>query len=167
MFSRQKSYTDSKRRDIQFDVGDHVFLKVSLMKGVTRFGRRGKLTPRYIGPFEILNRIGSVSYRLALPLNLSHVHPVFHISMLRKYIPHPSHALPVQEVTIGDDLSYEEKPIAVLDRQVRKLRNKEISMIKVQWQRHNAEESTWKSEEEMKAKYPQLFNSTGNFYLPI
>ena len=112
------------------------------MKGVMRFGKRGKLTLRYIGPFEILNKIGNMSYRLALPPNLSHVHLVFHISMLRKYIPHPSHALPIQEVTIGEDLSYEEKLVAVLDKQIRKLRNKEISMIKVQWQRHNAEEST-------------------------
>ena len=109
-----------------------MFLKVSLMKGVMRFGKRGKLTPRYIGSFEILNRISNVSYRLALPPNLNHVHPVFHISVLRKYIPYPSHALPVQEVIIGEDLSYEEKPIAVLDRQTRKLRNKEILMIKVQ-----------------------------------
>ena len=142
MFNRRKSYTDPKRRDIQFHVGDRMFLKVSPMKGVIRFGKIGKLTPRYIGPFEILNRINNVSYRLALPSDLSHIHPVFHISMLRKYIPHPSHALPVQEVTIGEDLSYEENPIAVLDRQVRRLRNKEISMIKVQWQRHNAKEST-------------------------
>ena len=79
-----------------------------------------------------MNRVGNVSYILALSPNLSHVHPVFHISMLRKYISHPSHALPIQEVTIEEDLSYEEKPIAVLDRQIKKLRNKEISMIKVQ-----------------------------------
>ena len=131
VFSRQKSYIDPKRRDIQFDVGDHVFLKVSPIKRVMRFGKRRKLTPRYIGPFEILNWIGNVSYRLVLPLNLNHVHPVFHISMLRKYIPHPSHVLPTQKVTIEKDLSYEEKPVAVLNRQVRKLRNKEISMIKV------------------------------------
>ena len=91
MFSRQKSYTDPKRRDIQFDVGDHVFLKVSPMKEVMRFGKRWRHAPRYIGPFEILNRIGNVSYKLALPPNLSHVHPVFYISMLRKYIPCPSH----------------------------------------------------------------------------
>ena len=86
------------------------------MKGVMRFGKRGKLTPRYIGPFEILNRIGNVSYRLALPSNLSHVHPVFHISMLKKYILHPSHTLPIQEVIIEEDLSYEEKSMVVLDR---------------------------------------------------
>ena len=101
------------------------------MKGVMRFDKKQKLILRYIRPFEILNRIDNVSYRLALPPDLSHVHPVFHISMLRKYIPHPSHALPTQEVTIEENLSYEEKPIAVLDRQVRKLRNKKIPMIKV------------------------------------
>ena len=119
-----------------------MFLKVSPMKGVMRFGKREKLTPRYIGSFEILNRIDNISYKLALPPNLNHIHPIFHISMLRKYIPHPSHAIPIQKVIIEEDLSYKKKPIAVLDRQVRKLRNKEISMIKVQWQRHNAEEST-------------------------
>ena len=101
------------------------------MKGVKIFRKKEKLTPRYIWSFEILNRIGNVSYRLALPPNLSHVHPLFYISMLRKYIPHPSHVLPMQEVTIEKDLSYEEKSIAVLDRQVKKLRNKKISMIKV------------------------------------
>ena len=116
VFRIQKSYTDPKRRDIQFDVGDHVFLKVSPMKGVMRFSNREKLTLRHIGPFEILNRISNVSYKLALSPNLSHVHTIFHISMLRKYIPHPSHALSIQEVTIEKDLSYEEKPIAVLDR---------------------------------------------------
>src|SRR5262249_13531582 len=86
-FSRQKSYSDPKRRDVSFEVGDHVFLKISPMKGVLRFGKKGKLSPRYIGPFEILERVGNVSYRLALPPRLGHVHPVFHISMLRKYVP--------------------------------------------------------------------------------
>ena len=93
-----------------------MFLKVSPMKGVMRFGKREKLTSRYIGPFEILNRIGNISYRLALLPNLSHVHPLFYISMLRKYIPHSSHALPMQEVTIEEDLSYKEKYVAMLDR---------------------------------------------------
>src|SRR5262249_25027192 len=124
-FSRQKSYADPKRKDVQFQPGDHVFLKVSPMKGVVRFGKRGKLNPRYIGPFEILERVGNVSYRLALPPNLGYVHPVFHISMLRKYIPDPSHVLQAQEVGIKEDLSYEETPVAIVDRQVKKLRNKE------------------------------------------
>ena len=91
--SRQKNYADPKRRDVEFQVGDYVFLKVSPMKGVMRFGKKGKLAPRYIGPFEILERIGMVAYRLALPPDMSQVHPVFHVSMLREYILDPLHVL--------------------------------------------------------------------------
>ena len=91
--SRQKSYADPKRRDVEFQVGDYVFLKVSPMKGVMRFGKKGKVVPRYIGPYEILERIGLVAYRLALPPDMSQVHPVLHVSMLRKYILDPSHVL--------------------------------------------------------------------------
>ena len=156
-FSRQKSYADPRRRDVQFGVGDHVFLKISPMKGVMRFRKKGKLTPRYIGPFEILDRVGNVSYRLFLPPNFGHVHPVFHISMLRKYVPHPSHILQTQEIEVDKDLSYEEVPVAIVDRQIRKLRNKEIAMVKVQWQNHEVEECTWESVQSMKDKYPQLF----------
>ena len=141
-FSRQKSYADPRRRDVQFGVGDHVFLKISLMKGVMRFGKKRKLKPRYIGPFEILDRVGNVSYRLALPPNFGHVYPVFHISMLRKYVPHSSHILQTQEIEVDKDLSYEKVPVAIVDRQARKLRNKEIAMVKVQWQNHEVEECT-------------------------
>ena len=91
--SRQKSYADNRRRELEFNVGDHVFLKVSPFKGVMRFGKRGKLSPRYIGPFEILQRYGAVAYELALPTELVMVHPVFHISMLRKYLSNDSHVL--------------------------------------------------------------------------
>ena len=100
------------------------FLKISPMKGVMKFGKKGKLTPRYIGPFEILDRVGNVSYRLALPPNFGHVHPVFHISMLRKYVPHPSHILQTQEIEVDKDLSYEEVLVAIVDRQIRKVRKK-------------------------------------------
>ena len=134
-----------------------MFLKISPMKGVMRFGKKGKLAPRYIGPFEILDRVGRVSYRLALPPHLSQVHPVFHISLLQKYVPDVMHVLTVQEITVDDDLSYEESLIAIVDRQTKKLRNKEIVMVKVQWQRHSMEECTWESEQAMKDKYPQLF----------
>ena len=89
--SRQKSYADVRRRPLEFKVGDHVFLKVMPKRGVIRFGKRGKLSPRYIGPFEVLERVGAVAYRLALPPSLSTVHEVFHISMLRKYTPDPTH----------------------------------------------------------------------------
>ena len=122
-----------------------------------RFGKKGKLALRYIGPYEILDRVGKVSYRLALPPHLSQVHPVFHISLLQKYVPNEMHVLPVQEILIRDDLSYEEQPVAIVDRQIRKLRRKEIVMLKIQWQRHNLEECTWESKQAMKERYPQLF----------
>ena len=101
--------------------------------------------------------MGKVSYKLALPPHLSQVHPVFHISLLRKYVPNEMHVLPVQEILIRDDLSYEEQPVAIVDRQIRKLRRREIVMLKIQWQRHILEECTWESEQAMKEKYPQLF----------
>src|SRR5262249_35692068 len=158
-FSRQKSYSDPKRRDVSFEVGDHVFLKISPMKGVLRFGKKGKLSPRYIGPFEILERVGNVSYRLALPPRLGHVHPVFHISMLRKYVPDPSHELQIQDIEVEEDLSYAEIPVAIIDRQTRTLRNKEIEMVKVLWRSQSMEECTWETEDSMKDKYPYIFES--------
>ncbi|KAL5560626.1 hypothetical protein UlMin_036837 [Ulmus minor] len=106
--SRQKSYADRRRRPLDFQVGDLVFLKVAPMKGVMRFGKKGKLSPRYIGPFEILERIGKVAYKLALPSELSTVHNVFHVSMLRKYISDPSHVLESEPIEIREDLTYEE-----------------------------------------------------------
>ena len=142
-FSRQKSYADPKRKDVSFFFGDLVFLKVSPMKGVMRFGKKGKLAPRYIGPFEIKSRVGEVAYRLVLPPELSRIHPVFHVSMLRKYIPDPSHVLQPQIVEISEDLTYEEYPVAIVDRQVRQLRTKEIQMVKVLWSNHTVEDCTW------------------------
>ena len=106
--SIQKAYVDNWRRELEFSVGDHVFLRVYPMKGVIRFGKRGKLSPHYIGPFEILERIGAVVYRLALPLELSVIHPIFHVSMLRKYMHNPSHVLPPQIVQLDENLYYEE-----------------------------------------------------------
>ena len=91
--SPQKSYTDRRRRPLEFEVGDHIFLKVIPKRGVVRFGQRGKLSPRFIGPFEILERVGTVAYRLALPPSLSVVHEVFHVAMLRKYTPDPTHVV--------------------------------------------------------------------------
>ena len=117
-FSRQKSYADLKRKDVLFSVGDLVFLKVSPMKGVMRFGKKGKLAPRYIGPFEIRARVGEVAYRLVLPPELSRIHPVFHVSMLRKYIADPSHVLQPQVVELSENLTYEEFPVAIVDRQI-------------------------------------------------
>ena len=113
--SRQKSYANQRRNELEFEVGNHVFLKVSPMKGVSRFGKKGKLAPRYIGPFEILERINPVAYRLALPPDLSQVHNVFHVSMLRKYTRDPLHVIDHSEITVNEDLGYEEKPMRIID----------------------------------------------------
>ena len=155
--SRQKAYVDNRRRELEFSVGDRVFLRVSPMKGVMRFGKKGKLSPRYIGPFEILERIGAVAYRLALSPDLSLIHPVFHVSMLRKYMYDPSHVLEPQTVQLDENLCYQEEPIAIVDRQAKKLRSKEITLVKVIWRNHTAEEATWESEDIMRSKYPHLF----------
>nr|XP_033512010.1 uncharacterized protein LOC117276756 [Nicotiana tomentosiformis] len=112
-------------------VGEKVLLKVSPMKGVMRFGKRGKLSPRFIGPFEVLQRIGQVAYKLALPPSLSSVHPLFHVSMLRKYIGDPSHVLDFSTVQLEGDMTYDVEPMAILDRQVRRLRSKDIALVKV------------------------------------
>ncbi|XP_055803428.1 uncharacterized protein LOC129872469 [Solanum dulcamara] len=113
-------------------VGDHVWRRVSPMKGVMQFGRKGKLNYQFIGPFEILARVGEVAYKLALPPSLLAVHNVFHVFMLRKYVPTDSHVLSLNSVELGPDLTFEEEPIAILDRQVRKPRTKEIASVKVQ-----------------------------------
>ena len=139
-FSRQQSYADPKRRDVQFNVGDHIFLKISPMKRIMRFGKKEKLALRYIGHFKILDKVGNVSYILALPPYMSQVHLVFRILMLQKYVSDPTHVLQVQEVTVGEDLSYEEIHVAIIDRQFKRLRSKYITMV--QWQRHNTDECT-------------------------
>ncbi|KAL0534798.1 hypothetical protein IC582_029092 [Cucumis melo] len=155
--SRQKSYADVRRKDLEFEVGDKVFLKVAPMRGVLRFERRGKLSPRFVGPFEILERIGPVAYRLALPPSLSTVHDVFHVSMLRKYVPDPSHVVDYEPLEIDENLSYVEQPVEVLAREVKTLRNKEIPLVKVLWRNHRVEEATWEREDDMRSRYPELF----------
>ncbi|XP_074315529.1 uncharacterized protein LOC141651727 [Silene latifolia] len=154
---RQKSYADLKRSEIEFAVGDKVLLKVSPMKGVMRFGKRGKLSQKYIGPYEILDRIGEVAYRLALPPALARVHNIFHVSQLRKYVSDPTHVLEVETVELDENLSYEEVAKEILDRKVRKTRNSEVVLMKVLWSNHNVDEATWEVEDEIKQKYPHLF----------
>lgn len=148
--SRQKSYADRRRRDLEFEVGDYVFLKISPWKGVFRFGKKGKLSPRFIGPFEVLERIGSVAYRVALPPQLSRLHNVFHVSVLRKYVPDSSHVLNYQPIQIAEDMSYEERPVEIVDKKQQVLRTRIISFVKVRWGNHPVEEATWEREEEMK-----------------
>lgn len=155
--SRQKSYADNRRKDLEFQVGDWVFLKLSPWKGIIHFGKHGKLSPRFIGPYLITERIGVVAYHLHLPSELSRVHDVFHVSMLRKYVADPSHILEMQPVTLREDLVYEEEPIQILDRKEQVLCNKTIPMVKVLWRNHNVEEATWESENQMREQYPHLF----------
>ncbi|WMV26059.1 hypothetical protein MTR67_019444 [Solanum verrucosum] len=127
------------------------------MKGVMRFGRNGKLSLRYIGPYRISKRVGNVAYELELPQELAAVHLVFHISMLKKCMGNPSLIIPTKDIGIKDSLSYEEIPVQILDRQVRKLRTKEVTSVKVIWRNQFVEEATWEAEEEMKNRYPHLF----------
>ncbi|XP_057522633.1 uncharacterized protein LOC130802641 [Amaranthus tricolor] len=115
---RQKSYADLSRRPITYDVGDKVFLKVSPMKRVMRFGVKGKLNPKYVGPYEVLERIGEVAYKLALPVELSKVHNVFHVSQLRRYRCDPSHVIAVELVEVNPNLSFKETPVKIVDRQL-------------------------------------------------
>ncbi|KAJ4717010.1 Retrotransposon protein, putative, Ty3-gypsy subclass [Melia azedarach] len=140
--SRQKSYADNRRKSLEFAVSDKVFLKVAPMKGVMRFGKKGKLSPRFIGPFEILERIGDVAYQFALPPSLSGVHNVFHVSMLRKYIPSSEHVIRYELLHLREDLTYEETPIQILDRKEQVLRTRNIPFVKILWRNHSIEEAT-------------------------
>ena len=155
--SRQKSYADKRRRPLEFQVGNSVFLKVYPFKGVIRFGKKGKLNPRYIGPYEILERVGKTAYWLALPQNLASVHNVFHVSMLKKYVSDKSHVLEQESIEIHEDLSFEEKPVQILDYKIKTLRNKDIPLAKVLWRNQKTEEATWEREDEMRTSYPELF----------
>ncbi|KAK1424208.1 hypothetical protein QVD17_19529 [Tagetes erecta] len=157
--SRQKSYADNRRKPLEFQVGDRVFLKVSPWKGVARFGNQGKLSPRYIGPFEILKRIGPVAYRLKLPSELSNVHDVFHVSNLKKCLSDETLVIPPDEVRVDDKLHFVEKPVEVMDSKVQKLRRSRIKLVKVRWNSKRGPEYTWEREDQMKQKYPYLFLS--------
>ncbi|WMV44463.1 hypothetical protein MTR67_037848 [Solanum verrucosum] len=123
------------------------------MKGVMRFGKKGKLNPKYVGPYRILKRIGKVAYELELPADLAAVHPVFHISLLKKCVGDPASIVPLESVAVKDSLSYEDVPVEILDRQVRRLRNKEVASVKVLWRSQSVEGATWEAEAAMKSKF--------------
>ncbi|XP_074282975.1 uncharacterized protein LOC141607517 [Silene latifolia] len=154
---RQNSYADLKRSEIELEVGYKVFLKVSHMKSVMRFRKRGKPSQKFIKPYEILDRVREVAYRLALPQALGKVHNVFHVSQLRKYVSDPTHVLEPEHVEIDERMSYVEMPKELLHRKVRKTRTGETALVKVLWTNHNAEEVTWEAEVAMRDKYPNLF----------
>ncbi|XP_016168951.1 uncharacterized protein LOC107611554 [Arachis ipaensis] len=158
--SRQKSYADQRRKPLEFQEGDHVFLKITPTTGVGRALKVQKLSPRYLGPFQILRRIGKSAYHLALPPNLSRLHDVFHVSQLRKYQHDPSHVLQQEDVTLKDDLTFELPAIEIVDRSTKQLRSKTIRLVKVAWGSGNSRDYTWEKEADMRQKLPDLF--TGN-----
>ena len=150
-----------RRRPLEFEVGDHVFLKVIPKRGVVRFGKRGKLSPRFMESFEILERLGTVAYRLALPPNMSGVHEVFHVSMLRKYTPDPAHVVDWGPIEVDTDETFEKGPVCILDSRDQVLRRKTVRLVRVLWRHCGVEESTWEREDAMRATYPFMFRDEG------
>ncbi|GJY43247.1 putative reverse transcriptase domain-containing protein [Tanacetum coccineum] len=151
--SRQKSYADKRRKPLEFQVGDRV-----LLKGVVRFGKKGKLAPRYVGPFEIVERVGPVAYRLKLPQELSCVHDTFHVSNLKKCLAEPDVQVPLDEIEIDENLRFVEEPIEIVERDVKKLKRRRIPLVKVRWNSRQGAEYTWEREDQFRKKYPNLFS---------
>ncbi|XP_071902707.1 uncharacterized protein [Coffea arabica] len=159
--SQQKSYADHRRKDLEFEVGDMVFLKVTPLRGTVATRKGKKLKPRYVGSYKIQRRVGTVAYQLELPTSMSRIHNVFHVSLLKKYHPDPTHILHTEDVELDETLTYEEQPVQILDRKVKELRNKQIPLVKILWRNHDMEEATWEVEEDMQKKYPPLFANKG------
>ena len=160
--SRQKSYADVRRRALEFQVGDQVILKVSPSKGIVRFGTKGKLSPRYVGPFPVIARVGKLSYRIDLPQSMRGVHNVFHVSMLQKYLEDFVHLVLTEPVTIAQDLTLESRPLKILDESERALRHRKLKYVKILWTNQTEQEATEERESQMREKYPELF-SDGTF----
>jgi len=158
--SRQKSYADKRRRPLEFEAGDHVFLKVTPTAGIGRALKSRKLTPRFIEPYQIMRRIGPAAYEMALPPHLGNLHNVFHVSQLRKYIADPTHILEDDDVQIREDLTIGAEPVRILDSQTKQLRGKEIRTVKVLWD-EATQEMTWEMDDVMRRSYRHLF--TGKF----
>jgi hypothetical protein len=158
--SRQKSYADQRRKPLEFQVGDMVLLKVSPWKGVFRFGKKGKLAPRYVGPFKILERVGKVAYKLDLPDELSNVHPTFHVSNLKKCLADENLHVPLEDIQVDETMRFTEKPVEIMDREVKTLKRSRIPIVKVRWESKRGPEFTWEREDQMKTKYPHLFTET-------
>ena len=127
---RQKSYAYMKRKDIRYEIGEKVFLKVFLWKKVMRFEKKGKLSPRFVGPYEVIKKLRPVAYKLALPPDLKKIHNVFHVSMLRRYRSDPSHVVLSEKIDLRPDILYEEEPMEILAHEVKELQNKKIPLVK-------------------------------------
>ena len=142
-------------------MGEHVFLKVSPMKNAMRFGKKGKLSPRYVGPFKVLEKVGALAYRVALPPKLEKTHNVFHVSSLRKYVHDASHVVEIEPIQLDENLSYEEYSIRIVDTMDKVLRREIVKLVKVQWSNHEEREATWELESELKEKHSNLFYNLG------
>ncbi|GJR97436.1 hypothetical protein Tco_0269610 [Tanacetum coccineum] len=156
----QKSYADLKRKPMKFQVRDKVMLKVSPWKWVVHFGKRGKLNPRYVGPFKVLEKVRSVAYKLKLPQELSRVHNTFHVSNLKKCYADEPLAVPLDGLHYDDKLQFVEEPIEIMDREVKRLKRSRIPIIKVRWNSRRDPEFTWEREDQFRKKYPHLFTKT-------
>ena len=161
---RQKSYADSKCKETVYKVGDRVYLRVPPLRGVKRFGVKGKLAPCFVGPYKVLERMGEVSYKLELPEGLSEVHDVFHVSQFKKC--HAEMAdiplrdtVPLEATQLDSDLTYEEKPVKIIEFANQVTRSKVIKFCKVQWSHHTEDEATWEREEDLLKDHPHLFSS--------
>ncbi|GJX05074.1 hypothetical protein Tco_0190990 [Tanacetum coccineum] len=158
---RQKSYADLKRKPMEFQVGDKVMLKVSPWKGVVRFGKRGKLNPRYVGPFKVIERVGEVAYKLELPEELSRVHNTFHVSNLKKCHADEPLAVPLDGLHLDEKLYFVEEPLEIVGHEVKRLKRSRIPLsTKVRWNSKRGPEFTWEYENQFKKKYPHLFTKT-------
>lgn len=156
---RQKSYANLKSRPITFKVGDQVLLKVSPWRGIIRFGKRGKLNPRYIGPLNVLERIGNQAYMLELPPEMHGVHNVFHVCYLRKWLGDKVDILPLDNIRVDENKRLIEEPEEILDKKVKKLRRRVIDLVLVKWRHSTGPNLTWETEEEMRKRYPRLFST--------
>ncbi|GJV67381.1 hypothetical protein Tco_1482890 [Tanacetum coccineum] len=156
---RQRSYANIMQKPLEFQVGDRVILKVSPWKGVIRFGKRGKLNPRYIGPFKILKKVGPLAYKLELLEELSNVHSTFHISNLKKCLSDESLVIPMKELRLDDKLNFVEEPIEIMDQEVKQLKQSRIPIFKLRWNSKRGQEFTWEREDQIRAKYPHLFSN--------
>ena len=153
-----------RRRPLEFEVSDHVSLKVNPTRRVVRLGKRGKLSPRFIEPFEILERMGTVACQLALPPSMLGVHEVLHVSMLREYTPDPAHVVGWGQIEVDTDGTFEEGPVYIVDSRYQVLRRKTVRLVRVLWRHCGVEESTWEREDTMRATYPLLFKDEGTWF---
>ena len=145
---------------MEFRIRDRVMLKVSPWKGMIRFGKRGKLNPRYVGPFKILERIGPVAYKLELPEELSRLHNTFHVSNLKKCLSDETLVIPLKEIRVDDKLNFIEEPVEIMDREVKRLKQSRIPIVKVRWNSRRGPEFTWEREDQIRARYPHLFDKS-------